>query len=398
VTITVIPAGAKSCIGPILFALLAACLGHWLGGGAALGRVDAALLAPTLVLTALLVDVLPMRWRTRSRIGTIVLPTALLIALCWAAATWLSDDIALQNQGPQLVFLAAASMGALVSVQAAKVAASKWHIAARLFFVATLAALWWLGSHIALGWAYTPRVAAPLGKTIVLTGLPLRTWPRDTLRLGELRDAAAVVALRTRLTRPPILADGLAPGSVGPDDRLLLAHPLALPPETLVEVDRFVRAGGRAVILADGLSSWPPPYRFGDPRNPPVTSLLTPLLDHWAVRLDAPVPNGMNSDTVTVVHQGHRLTLHSTGHFSKLPDSCRRSGLRPDGQPVIVTCRIGQGTAVLLADADLLFDPLWRPEPLWAAHLRRSDNIDWLAGQLNEPFRPGFWGLRPTWR
>ena len=303
-----------------------------------------------------------------------------------------------QNQLSQLAFLMAASVAALALVRAGNSLSSKWHIAARGLVYAALIALWWLAGHATLGWAYTHRAAAQPGKTIMLTGLPLRTWPADDLRLGELRETASLVALRTHLARPLILADGLAAGSIGPNDRLLLAHPLALQPETLVEVDRFVRAGGRAVILADGLSSWPPPYPLGDRRNPPVTSLLTPLLDHWGVRLDAPIPGGANSEAVTIVHQSHHLALHSPGHFAQLPGNCRGAGRLPDSRPTIATCRIGQGTAVLLADADMLFDPLWRPEPLWAAHLRRSDNVEWLAGQLNEPYRLTFWGLRPTWR
>jgi hypothetical protein len=53
---------------------------------------------------------------------------------------------------------------------------------------------------------------------------------------------------------------------------------------------------------------------------------------------------------------------------------------------------------VVLADADMLFDPLWRPEPLWAAHLRRSDNIEWLAEQVNQAPLTGRWGFRSTWR
>ena len=159
-----------------------------------------------------------------------------------------------------------------------------------------------------------------------------------------------------------------------------------------------MRAGGRAVILADGLSSWPPPHALGDPRNPPVTSLLTPLLDHWGIRLDAPVPGSATSTAVTVVHLGNRLVLHSPGHFSQLPDNCGGAGWLPDGAPTIATCQIGRGTAVLLSDADFLFDPLWRPEPLWAAHLRPSDNIEWLAEQLSDPRQRSYWGLRPTWR
>jgi hypothetical protein len=386
-------ARARSGVGALLYAVLTMGIGYWFGGAAALGRLDAALLIPTLPFAAMAMLALK-QVRPVGRIWAILLPTALLLILAFVAFGTTSPHA----QWPQLAALGIVSilllalLGAVHRAVASRAAGVRWSI------MAALAGASWLAAHVALGAVYSAQPAAQPGRVVALTGLPLRTWGQDDLSLGAMQDAAALVVLRQRLSRPLVLMDRLAPASLNQDDRLLLAHPLALPPETLVEVDRFVRAGGRAVILADGLSSWPPPHRFGDPRNPPVTSLLTPLLDHWGVRLDAPIPEGANSDSVAVEHQGHRLTLHSPGHFATLPKACRGAGLRPDGQPTIATCRIGRGTAVLLADADLLFDPLWRPEPLWAAHLRRSDNIEWLAGQLNEPDRPAFWGLRPTWR
>jgi hypothetical protein len=398
VTGATIHGGVKACIGPILYVLVAAGLGHWLGGGAALSRADAALLVPTLVLAALLVEFLPRQWRPGSIFAAIALPTALLLALCWAATMWLADTTSVQGQSQQSAFLVAASIVILTLVRAARFVLSKRHVAVRALVFAMLATIWWLGSNVVLGRAYAVQAPSEPRKTLILTSLPLRTWVNGGAAIEGPRDSAAVAALRHRIAPSLMFADGLAAGSVGPDDRLLLAHPAALPPETLVEVDRFVRAGGRAVILADGLSSWPPPHPLGDPRNPPVTSLLTPLLDHWGVRLDAPVPGGASSEAVTVMHQGHRLALHSPGHFARLPGNCRGAAPLPDSQPTIATCRIGQGTVVLLADADMLFDPLWRPQPLWAAHLRPSDNIEWLAEQLNSPLRRPFRGLRPTWR
>lgn len=389
---------AQLCVGPIVYAVAAAALGHWLGGGAALGRADPALLVPTLVFAALLALFLPAHIRPASAFTSISLPTLFLLALGWVAAAWLADKIALQNLVPQLAFLAAGSLSALALVHAAKPWLSRRHIAVRVLIFAVLAATWWLASHVLLGLCYTPAAPSRPAKTLLLTSLPLQNWEAGAAAIAGPQDGAALVVLRRRLAPTLIAADGLAAGSVGPRDRLLLVHPPALAPETLVEVDRFVRAGGRAIILADGLSSWPPPYRLGDPRNPPVTSLLTPLLDHWGIGLDAPVPGDASGDTVTIVHQGHRLTLHSPGHFAQLPRNCRGAGHLPDRRPTIATCRIGRGTAVVLADADLLFDPLWRPEPLWAAHLRTSDNIEWLAAQLNAPDRPNFWGLRPNWR
>ena len=392
---------AQMYVGPIVYAVAAAALGHWLGGGAALGRADPALLVPTLIFAALLALFLPAHYRPASTFASVALPTLFLLALCWVVTVWLADKMALQNLMPQLAFLAAGSLLALALVRAVRSWLLRRHIAVRVLAITMLAATWWLASHVILGLCYTPAAPSRPAKTLLLTSLPLQNWQVGAAAIAGPQDGAALVALRRRIAPTLIAADGLAAGSVGPRDRLLLAHPPALAPETLVEVDRFVRAGGRAIILADGLSSWPPPYRLGDPRNPPVTSLLTPLLDHWGISLDAPVPGDAGDaggDAVTIFHQGHRLTLHSPGNFARLPRNCRGAGHLPDGRPTIATCRFGRGTAVLLADADMLFDPLWRPEPLWAAHLRTSDNIEWLAAQLNAPDQPSFWGLRPTWR
>lgn len=379
-------------IGIILYALLAVGLGYWLGGGAALGRLDAALLAPTLPLAAVPL-VLLSRSRQVGAFATVLLPTAALITLAWLLLGGM-----LMTQWPQLAVLALASLIWLTSLWLLWRGLARRPAGLRAAIMMLLAAIWWLGAHVVLGAAYTDRWAKQSGKTVMLSGLPLRSWTGGELQEGAFAESAAVVALRKRVSRPLVLADTLVAGSLNTDDRLLLAHPYALPPEALVEVDRFVRAGGRAVILADALSGWPPPHPFGDARNPPVTSLLTPLLDHWGLRLDAPAPNSAGAGVAVVRNLGRRIELHSSGHFSVLPHNCSGAGRLPDQGYSMAFCRIGLGTAVVLADADILFDPLWRPEPLWAAHLRRSDNIEWVADQLNHPLRPSRWGLRPTWR
>ena len=383
---------AQRGVAAIVYALLAASLGHWLGGGAALGRLDAALFVPTLPLAAASL-LLPRRFQPQSGAAAVLLPTALLLGLSSAAL-----GASQPAQWSQLAVLGLSSALLLIALRPIRGAIARRHAGISGAIMVAIAAAWWLAAHVALGAAYTGRWQPQTGKTIVLTGLPLRTWPTGALAGEGFNDSAALVALRRRVARPLILADGLAAGALGPNDRLLLAHPRALPPETLVEIDRFVRAGGRAVILADGLSGWPPSHPFGDARNPPVTSLLTPLLDHWGLRLDAPLPGSAAEAEIVVRHRGWRLMLHSTGHFSQLPRHCRGAGAMSAGQPTTAICRIGRGTAVVLADADMLFDPLWRPEPLWAAHLRRSDNIEWLATQLNQPQHADRWGLRPTWR
>jgi hypothetical protein len=384
--------------GVVLFALIAVVVGHWLGGGAALGRVDAALLVPTLVGAAVLFQLLPDRWRPAPALFAILVPTALLVILWAGIAVLLQAESSWAGQWLQLAVLAGASVAALALVRALWPAIARWWWGVRFMAITALVILWWLASHVGLGAAYSPAAVRQPGKTLVLTGLPLRMWPGEGKPLDAPQDSAALVYLRARVARETILVDGLATGSVGPNDDLLLAHPLALQPETLVEIDRFVRSGGRAVILADGLSSWPPHYALGDPRNPPVTSLLTPLLDHWGLTLEAPAPDSAQAGTISVSHGGHRLLLHSVGYFSVIPPPCRPAARNDDGRSIMVTCRIGKGTILILADADLLFDPLWRPDPDWASHLRHSDNVQWLTDQLNQNGIGQKWGLRPIWR
>src|SRR3546814_20851510 len=116
----------------------------------------------------------------------------------------------------------------------------------------------------------------------MLTSLPRRWAQGDDMAAMISQGADEDPALlRLEAAGPVQLVDSLADHVPPSGAALLLAHPPALAPRDLVAVDAFVRGGGRAVILADALSGWPARHPLGDPRNPPVTSLLTPLLDPW---------------------------------------------------------------------------------------------------------------------
>jgi hypothetical protein len=187
---------------------------------------------------------------------------------------------------------------------------------------------------------------------------------------------------------PVSLVDSLADHVPPPGGALLLAHPRALAPQELVAVDAFVRGGGRAVVLADALSGWPARHPLGDPRNPPVTSLLTPLLDHWGVTLAAaPAAEGA---ALPADVDGARLRLFSAGRFDRFPPQCQTFAGRR-----VARCPIGDGEAWLVGDADLLFAPLWRPLVPGADHLRRADTMEWLAARLWPGAGTGL--LRPLW-
>ena len=185
----------------------------------------------------------------------------------------------------------------------------------------------------------------------VITALPL-FW--DEKGQAGRADAAIVTVLRTRFTIQPI--DDPAQLDQSRARLLLLAQPRAMAPEALVAVDRWVRGGGKALVLADPLLLWPSDLPMGDRRRAPSVSLLEPLLHHWGFAF-GPVETGerrwfLPDDTLVTVSGAQRASE---------ADMVQRK-------------RIGRGEVVLLGDADLIDDRLWLADParpldprLWSA-------------------------------
>lgn len=123
---------------------------------------------------------------------------------------------------------------------------------------------------------------------------------------------------------------------------LLMAHPLAQPAEMLVELDRWVRAGGRAMLLADPALDWDSKRPLGDSLRPPPAFADTGLLAHWGLRLDSPDERGPRQ-----LMLGGRAIL--TGSPGSLHGRCAISADR-----LVARCTIGKGRATIVADADFL--------------------------------------------
>lgn len=177
--------------------------------------------------------------------------------------------------------------------------------------------------------------------------------------------------------------DLLADASLAPLRAVLLVQPRALAPSELVALDAWVRGGGRALILTDPVLRWPSGLALGDIRRPPPVGLLGPLLDHWGLAL---LPPGSGEGAIVDERvAGRRLVTAAPGRLASRGRTCRvmESGL-------LARCRIGRGTALVLADADLLHDDLWiGPGPRGTEHVGRaadnprvvSDLLDLLLGR-----------------
>lgn len=369
---------------------LAACaatalvlLSTWLlGGQFTLGRIDPALAVPLLGFPALMLAWARRHDATASRRRTNALALTMILIAQAVLALLLSD------RPPWLQLGLVAIAWTIVAVAADAVFRRATGRIVKCLCAAALVAGCFAGGHILLATLYRPGAAEGTPVTL-LTGLPLR-WSEGT-------DLAAMLAQgmdedpalgRLRAAGPVEVVDSIVDHPPAPGGALLLAHPRALAPRELVAIDAYVRGGGRTVILADALTGWPMRHPIGDPRNPPVTTLLTPLLDHWGITLAA--ATGPDEGAAVFDIDGARLRLFSAGRFSVLPAACR-----PFAGGRIARCRFGAGEAWLVGDADLLFAPLWQPQPAWAVHLRRADSMEWLATRI--------WGdassaaLQPLW-
>ena len=181
------------------------------------------------------------------------------------------------------------------------------------------------------------RAAGGKPQLMLLTSLPIAFG--ETFGL-EGNGSAALGAIEQRFdVRPIAVADA---ASLKGGRLLLMAQPLAQPAEALVALDRWVRAGGRLLLLADPLLEWPSERPLGDRLRPPVAFTDTGLLKHWGLTLYLPDERGPKQ-----LPLGRLRVL--TGSPGSLAGACdvEKSGL-------VARCRLGEGRATVIADADFL--------------------------------------------
>ena len=184
----------------------------------------------------------------------------------------------------------------------------------------------------------TGRAAHSKPDLYVLTSLPLMF--DEGFALGPARGEAATF-LRERYTLKPIdLPSQLPKGAV-----LLAAQPRALPAEELVALDKWVRDGGKLLLLADPLLEWPSERAVGDRLRPPVSFADTGLLANWGLRLDAPDARGLRH----FPNEMANVDTLSPGKLVNVGGPCS-----DDAEGISASCSLGQGEVFIIADADWL--------------------------------------------
>lgn len=226
---------------------------------------------------------------------------------------------------------------------------------------------------------------------MVMTSIPLQ-WGDATMAQianGEAEPSplfGAISAANTVKLIDDVMQLG-EPGKVP----LLMIQPRAFAPVELVQLDAWVRNGGRVIIFADPALDWPNELSLGDQRRPLFTSLLNPLFRHWGVELALPV--GENEGIVEAEIAGYSLSLKSPGIWVLPPKTkaTARCAIRTD--ELLALCRVGRGQALLVADADVLHDAQWTDSVL------TSGTIVWLNAIINasrsgNPFPDKLWEIQ----
>lgn len=207
-------------------------------------------------------------------------------------------------------------------------------IAAALLLAVAAAFAWTRGGSRA-GDDLRPRNERPV--LLLLTSLPLMFGDEFSL---DSAGSPVLEALERRYRVEAIATTSAKELSRG--DLLLMAHPLAQPAENLVALDRWVRAGGRLLLLADPMLEWQDRRPLGDPTRPPPMFADTGLLGHWGLTLAAPETRGPRGLTLA----GRDIESVSPGTLS---GDC---AISPDR--VVAQCAIGKGRVTVVADADFL--------------------------------------------
>ena len=144
--------------------------------------------------------------------------------------------------------------------------------------------------------------------------------------------------------------DVLTPDTLAPLERLILAQPRSLSPEENVALDDWVRGGGQVILFADPMLTRHSEYRLGDPRRPHDVALLSPILARWGLELQFDARQAEGERTVEAF--GISVPVQSAGQFVASDGGAAQCSLSQNG--VMAQCRIGKGSALLLADAALL--------------------------------------------
>ena len=187
----------------------------------------------------------------------------------------------------------------------------------------------------------------------LMTSLPIYRAPQASVAdalagagAGQPHWLRAELEARNRLD--PL--DTLDAGNLADTDILLLIQPRALTPAENVALDQWVREGGRVVLVADPMLESEPRFALGDPRNPQAIAVTGAILARWGLVLQ-PGKYGDGAERQVSIGESAFAVSHGGSFALRTPAGGDPADCALRYENLVAVCAIGEGSAVLLADA-----------------------------------------------
>ena len=191
------------------------------------------------------------------------------------------------------------------------------------------------------------------GPVGMFTSLPL-VWTESPDLSGLLSSdttphwARGVIEQRGKLVPLDSLASPSGLAALARLERLVIAQPRPLAPDENVALDAWVRKGGKVLVIVDPALTEDSAYAIGDPRRRQDVVMLSPILTRWGLTLEFDDVQPTGERAVEVL--GVATPVNLPGRFAIAHSGSCRSW----AEGVAVTCRVGKGRVVALADAAVL--------------------------------------------
>jgi hypothetical protein len=208
-----------------------------------------------------------------------------------------------------------------------------------------------------------PQNAPPREKLGLMTSLPLY-WPLgagvEEIASGRapapwqrtaIEAAYVLEPLDSLAPIPGLAADAPATDPLAGLTRLAVIQPRGLSPADNVALDEWVRGGGHVLMVLDPLLTGDYDLPLGDPRRPPDTALIPPVVARWGMQVSyAADARPEASEGTRTLPGGTVLPFAQPGRIAILPEGAQHCALA-GGSDIMASCLIGKGRVTLLADA-----------------------------------------------
>ncbi|MEO0464245.1 MAG: hypothetical protein AAF127_14025 [Pseudomonadota bacterium] len=199
----------------------------------------------------------------------------------------------------------------------------------------------------------------PLG---VMTSLPL-LWPLDA-SVDDIASGNAPmpwVGAQMEQRFNLVALDSLSPAAEGEGasepladlSKLAIIQPRSLSAQDNVALDKWVRGGGDLLLVLDPALSGHYEVPIGDPRHPPATALIPPVVARWGLAVQFDDTQSEKGGELSLPTGDVPLYLAGQIVASPEGDAKSKGDCTIDPSGVLAVCSVGKGRVTLLADADV---------------------------------------------